>query len=145
MNALHRPEWAAMILRTVLGLVMVAHSLYLKLVVFTLPGTAQFFESIGLPGPLAYLVFTVEALAGLALILGYQTRLAALVLIPVLLGATWAHLGNGWLFTNSGGGWEYPLVLVALAVVQVMLGSGALALDNLRPGRAVVSGAYTSG
>ncbi len=130
MNALHRPEWAALVLRTVLGLVMVAHSLYLKLVVFTLPGTAQFFESIGLPGPLAYLVFAVEAVAGLALILGYQTRFAALLLIPVLLGATWAHLGNGWLFTNSGGGWEYPLVLVGLSVAQVTLGSGAFALDN---------------
>lgn len=145
MNALHRPEWAALVLRTVLGLVMVAHSLYLKLVVFTLPGTAQFFESIGLPGPLAYLVFVLEALTGLALILGFQTRLAALVLIPVLLGATWAHLGNGWLFTNAGGGWEYPLVLVALSFVQVFLGSGALALDNLHPHGAEASSAYARG
>lgn len=144
MNEFHRPEWAAAVLRLVLGTVMIAHSLYLKLVVFTLPGTAQFFESIGLPGPLAYLVFGLEALAGVALVLGYQTRLAAMAVIPVLLGATWAHLGNGWLFTNNGGGWEYPLVLVALAAGQVFLGSGALALDNLRPGRLPAMGACTN-
>lgn len=132
MLELQRPEWAALLLRIVLGVVMVAHSLYLKLVVFTLPGTAQFFESIGLPGVLAYLVFTVEALAGVALVLGVKTRLAALALIPVLLGATWAHIGNGWLFTNTGGGWEYPLVLTAMAIGQVMLGGGDYALDNLK-------------
>ena len=120
------------LLRIALGVVFIAHSLYLKLVVFTLPGTAAFFESIGLPGFAAYAVFLAEAIGGIALVLGVQTRLAAAVLLPVALGATWAHLGAGWLFTNEGGGWEYPLFLAVATGAQLLLGSGALALDGLR-------------
>lgn len=115
---------AATLSRLTLGTVMLAHSFYLKLVVFTLAGTANFFSSIGLPEFLAYLVFCVEALCGVALILGYKTQWAALALIPILLGATWAHWGSGWLFTNHGGGWEYPLVLLIMTGVQILLGNG---------------------
>lgn len=121
-------EWGALILRTALGVVYVAHSLYLKLWVFGLEGTAQFFQSIGLPGALAYAVFTVEAVGGVALILGFQTRWVAAALIPVALGATWAHLGAGWLFSSPGGGWEYPLFLAIATLVQVLLGDGAYAM-----------------
>lgn len=127
MNANTSNNYGAMLLRISIGIVFVAHSAYLKLVVFTLPGTAQFFASIGLPGPLAYIVFTVEVIAGVALILGVYTRYAAIALIPIALGATWAHLGAGWLFSNEGGGWEYPLFLSIALAVQVLLGSGAYA------------------
>ena len=120
--------YGATLLRLALGTMFLAHSLWLKLVVFTLPGTAAFFESIGLPGLLAYAVFLAEAIGGAMLILGIQARLAALALVPVLVGATWAHAANGWLFTNAGGGWEYPAMLTVLAVVQALLGDGALAL-----------------
>jgi len=123
-----QPALGAFILRITLGLVLIAHSVYLKAMVFTLPGTAQFFESIGLMGWMAYAVFAVEAIGGIALVLGVYTRLVSLAVIPVLLGATWAHLGAGWLFTNTGGGYEYPLVLTLLAVVQFFLGSGRYAL-----------------
>jgi len=116
------------LLRVSLGAIYLAHSVYLKLVVFTLPGTAQFFESIGLPGPLAYLVFAAEAAGGVALLLGVQTRWAALALVPVAVGAAWAHLGAGWLFTNPGGGWEYPLFLAVATLAQSFLGDGAFAL-----------------
>ena len=127
-----QPELGAFILRITLGMVLIAHSVYLKAMVFTLPGTAQFFESIGLAGWMAYAVFAVEAIGGVALVLGAYTRLVSLALIPVLLGATWAHLGAGWLFTNTGGGYEYPLVLTVMAVVQLFLGAGryALVLDE---------------
>jgi putative oxidoreductase len=120
--------YGALLLRISLGVIYVAHSLYLKLFVFSLPGTAQFFESIGLPGPVAYLVFAVEAVGGIALIVGYRARWVALALVPVALGATWAHLGAGWLFTNPGGGWEYPLFLAVATFVQFLLGDGARAL-----------------
>ncbi len=128
MNERLYEKLGALVLRVSLGAIYIAHSLYLKLVVFTLPGTAQFFESIGLPGPLAYLVFTVEAVGGAALIVGFHTRWVSLALVPVALGATWAHLGAGWLFTNQGGGWEYPLFLAITTLVQSLLGDGALAL-----------------
>ena len=128
MNNILKPETGAFILRIALGAVLVAHSVYLKLIVFGLPGTAEFFSTIGLPGALAYIVFLVETIAGVALILGVQTRLFAAMVIPVLLGATWAHWPSGWLFTNTGGGWEYPLFLTVMAVVQLSLGDGKYAL-----------------
>lgn len=122
-------QLAALILRLSLGIIMLAHSLYLKLMVFTLPGTANYFANIGLPETLAYIVFAIETLAGAALIFGYQIRIAALSLIPVLLGATWAHINNGWLFTNTGGGWEYPLLLTIIAIV-LLLNSSSLKQEH---------------
>ncbi len=119
---------ATFALRVALGTVFIAHSLYLKLFVFTLPGTAAFFESIGLPGWLAYIVFTAEAGGGILLVLGVQARWVALALVPILAGATWAHWGNGWMFGFPNGGWEYPLYLTLLAIAQFMLGDGAYAL-----------------
>jgi len=138
--------WGATLLRVALGLMFLAHSIILKLGVFTLAGTAGYFESLGLPAFTAYLVFAAEAVGGLALILGVQTRWVALALIPVLAGALWVHSGNGWVFSNEGGGWEYPLFLVVLAAVQALIGDGALALSRtidprrLFGGRTVAAG-----
>jgi putative oxidoreductase len=122
--------YAALVLRVALGVMFLAHSLYLKVFVFTVPGTVGFFESLGLPAFFAYLTILAETGGGIALILGFQTRLVALALIPVLLGATWVHSGNGWLFTAQGGGWEYPLFLAVAAVVQALLGGGAYAVKG---------------
>jgi putative oxidoreductase len=121
------------LLRVSLGAMFLAHSLILKLLVFGLPGTAAFFGSIGLPPWLAYVVFVAEAVGGAMLLLGVQARWAALALAPVLAGATWAHAGNGWVFTAAGGGWEYPLLLTVLALAQALLGDSALALSRSRP------------
>jgi putative oxidoreductase len=119
------------LLRISLGLMFIAHSVVLKYFTFTLAGTAQYFQSIGLPGPLAYVVFTLEAVGGVLLVLGIRTRWVALALVPVLLGAAWAHSGNGWVFSGPNGGWEYPLFLiiisgvVALQAEPITLGSAA--------------------
>jgi len=124
------PELGAFILRVSLGVILLAHSVYLKLMIFTLPGTAQFFASIGLPGFLAYVVFTIEAVAGIALVFGIRTRIFSALVIPVLLGATWAHSSSGWLFSNEGGGWEYPLMLSIMALAQLCLGSGKFSMST---------------
>ena len=121
---------AAFLLRVTLGIMFLAHSLILKLFVFTLPGTAQFFESIGMSGWLAYVVFPAEVVAGVLLVLGIQTRWVALATVPILAGATWAHSGNGWMFGYENGGWEYPAYLTLLAFVQSLLGDGAFALNR---------------
>jgi len=118
------------LLRVTLGVAAIAHAL-LKLFVFTLPGTVAFFESLGLPGFMAYLTLLAELAGGAALIAGYQTRLATLALIPVLLGAAWAHSGNGWVFSNAGGGWEYPVFWALALAAQALLGSGAYAVDDM--------------
>lgn len=127
-----RIDLAALLLRSALGVMFVAHAL-LKYIVFTPAGTVQFFQSIGLPGPLAYLTIAAELVGGLMLILGFYTRIVAFALLPILLGAAWAHSGNGWLFTSPNGGWEYPVFLAVTAAVVGLLGSGRLALGSRTP------------
>ena len=134
--------YAALLLRVSLGVMFLAHSLYLKVFVFTVPGTVGFFESLGLPAFTAYLTIAAEIIGGTALILGVQTRLVAVALLPVLLGATWVHAGNGWVFSAEGGGWEYPVFLAVAAVVQALLGPGAhaLKLPYLSEGKVAAAG-----
>jgi len=119
--------YAALLLRVSLGVALLAHGL-LKVFVFTVPGTVQFFESVGYPGFFAYLVILAELGGGAALILGAFVRPVAIALIPVLIGATLQHAGNGWLFTAQGGGWEFPAFWTAMLGVQALLGAGTLAL-----------------
>lgn len=119
------------LLRVSLGLMFVAHSVILKYFTFTLAGTAQYFASIGLPGSLAYVVFAVEAIAGVLLVLGIQTRWSAVATIPVLIGALWAHSGNGWVFSAPNGGWEYPLFLIVLAAVVALQAVPGTARENV--------------
>jgi putative oxidoreductase len=126
---------AALVLRLALGVVFVSHGL-LKVFVFTLPGTVQFFASVGFPGWLAYATVAAEVGGGVLLVLGIGSRWVALALVPVLLGALQVHWGNGWLFSAAGGGWEYPAFLAIAAVVQAMLGDGAYALRIPLPLRA---------
>ena len=125
--------YAALALRVSLGVMYIAHSLVLKHFTFTLPGTAQFFESLGLPGVLAYLTFWAELIGGVLLLAGIGTRFVALALIPVLVGATWVHAGNGWVFSAANGGWEYPVFLIVVSVVQALLGDGRYALGSRIP------------
>ncbi|HVK32852.1 MAG TPA: DoxX family protein [Burkholderiaceae bacterium] len=131
-------ELGATLLRVALGSMWIAHAL-LKLLVYTLPGTAQFFDSVGYPGALAYPVFAAELLGGIALVAGVYARQVALLLLPVMLAAARVHLPNGWVFTAPGGGWEYPLFLAVALVAQWLLGDGAFALRRgtwLAPGSA---------
>jgi len=116
-------DMAALILRTSLGVMFIAHGL-LKVMVFTLPGTVQFFDAMGFPGWMAYVVTFAEIAGGIALVAGIYTRQIAVALVPVLIGALYVHSGNGWVFTSENGGWEYPLFLVGATVVQALLGPG---------------------
>ena len=127
MNSQTSADFAAFALRVSTGILFIAHGL-MKVLVFTIPGTVGYFESLGLPGFLAYLTILAELAGGAALILGIGTRVVSLALIPVLLGATWAHSGNGWSFSGEGGGWEYPLFWTVAQVVVALLGSGAYAM-----------------
>ncbi len=120
-------DHAAAALRISTGVLFLAHG-WMKVSAFTIPGTVAFFESLGLPGFLAYLTILAELVGGLALVLGVGTRIVSIALIPVLLGATWAHSGFGWSFSNQGGGWEYPLFWAVVQGVVAALGRGSFAL-----------------
>lgn len=123
-------NYGAFLLRVSLGVILLAHGL-LKVFVFTLPGTVGFFAGLGLPPIAAYLTVFGEVAGGAALIPGIYPRLAALLSVPILLGASVAHLSNGWLFSNQGGGWEFPVLLVVLAVAVFLQGAGKFAIKGL--------------
>ncbi len=131
-------DYGATLLRASLGTMWIAHAL-LKLFVFTLAGTAQYFASVGYPPFLAYPVFCTELLGGTALILGIYSRQASLVLVPIMAAATLVHVPNGWVFTSQGGGWEYPVFLIVASLALWLIGDGAFALR--RSNRFVPGGA----
>jgi putative oxidoreductase len=129
--------YAAAVLRVAVGILFLAHA-GLKLFVFTPAGTAQFFGSLGLPGPLAYLVILAEVIGGVALMAGVYSRLVALALTPVLLGAILTvHGPAGFFFTNPNGGWEFLALWIVGLIAVALLGDGAYAVrpssDAARP------------
>ena len=92
--------WAALILRVALGVLFLAHGL-LKLLVFKPAGAYGYFQSLGLPGSVAYLTTAAELLGGAALIVGFVPRYVALLLIPLILGTiVMVHGKNGWMFST---------------------------------------------
>ena len=122
------PTYAALLLRVSSGILFVAHGL-LKLVVFTPAGTADYFKSLGLPGPLAYPIIALEIIGGLALIAGFWTsRVSAVFVVELIAVAIFGHAGNGWVFANTGGGWEYPVFWAVAMAALALLGDGAYAL-----------------
>jgi steroid delta-isomerase-like uncharacterized protein len=133
--------YAALLLRLTLGVVFIAHALF-KVLVLTLPSTAAFFADQGFPGWTAYVVFLAELLGGVALVAGLYTRIVAIALLPVLLGAFTVHWPNGWYFGAPHGGWEYIAVLLAALLVQAGLGDGPYSFIALsgRSARQIVGG-----
>lgn len=119
--------YGALLLRLTLGVVFIAHGLF-KVLVLTLPNTAAFFVEHGFPAWTIYPVFVAEVVGGAALVAGFYTRVIALALLPVLLGAFTVHWPNGWYFGAPHGGWEYIAVLGAALLVQAGLGDGRFAL-----------------
>ena len=115
--------WGLSLLRIHFGVILLAHG-WLKISVFTIAGTVGYFASLGLPSIVAYLTIFGEIAAGVALIAGIQTRLASILSVPILLGATFVHLGNGWLFSAEGGGWEFPASPTVIAIAIALMGSG---------------------
>ena len=126
-------------MRTVLGIVILPHGAQKLLGWFGGPGlaaTLEFFtDSMGIPSPLALLIVLVESLGALALIAGIGSRLAAAGIGAVMIGAVvLVHLPYGffmnWLGQQAGEGFEYHLLALALALVIVVRGGGALSLDR---------------
>jgi putative oxidoreductase len=124
--------YAALLLRVSMGLLFLAHGGLLKLGTFGLSGTMGFFGSLGYPPMFGAIVTLAEILGGIALVAGIWVRWVSLLFLPIMLGATLQHAGNGWLFTAQGGGWEFPAFWTVLLLVQAGLGAGAFAMDPAR-------------
>ena len=127
MNNTQMTPYAATLLRVSLGILALAHGL-LKILVFTPAGTVGFFASLGLPAFVAYATIGIEVIGGIALIAGVLTRYVSIAMIPILLGAAVVHSSAGWVFSNEGGGWEFPAFWAVSLAVQALLGDGAFAL-----------------
>jgi putative oxidoreductase len=123
-------DLAATLLRVTSGIWFLLHA-GLKIFVFTPAGTAGFFDSIGLPGFLAYVVILAELIGGLALIAGFKTREVALGLSVILLGSIYTpHFAAGFFFSNPNGGWEFPAFWALTLWALALLGNGAYAVGK---------------
>ncbi len=134
------PSWAITVVRVVLGVVFFAHGAQKVLGWFGghgLKGTTGYFVSTGLPLSVAYAVCFFEFLGGLGLVFGLLTRLSALAVIVVMVGAIakvhWRHgfFLNWELAAGKGHGFEANLAYIAMAVACLIAGGGALSLDSL--------------
>ena len=127
---------ALLILRMVLGLTLAAHGLNKFFGGGRIPGTARWFESIGMkPGKFhATVAACTETAAGLGLAAGLLTPIPAAGFVSLMLVAAWTvHRANGFFIVKEG--WEYNLVLAVSAVVVATVGAGRLSLDWLIFGR----------
>ena len=123
-------DFGLLFLRVVLGLTMAAHGYNKFFGGGRIPGTAGWFESIGMkPGPFhARVAATTEMTAGLGLAVGLLTPVPAAGFVALMLVAAWTvHRHNGFFIVKEG--WEYNLVLAAAAVAVAATGAGKLSLD----------------
>lgn len=126
------------VLRVVLGVVFFAHGAQKMLGWFGgfgFHGTMGFFTHIGLPAPVVFLIICTEFFGGLGLIVGLLTRIPALGIGVEMIGAIFmVHLPNGffmnWMGTQKGEGFEYHLLVVAIAAALLLRGAGAFSLDR---------------
>jgi putative oxidoreductase len=135
-------DWAGFILRLVLALVIFPHGAQKVLGWFGgygYAGTMQFFtKQVGLPTPVAFLAIMAEFAGPIALVVGFGTRLAALLIAAVMFGAIFkVHRGIGF-FMNWGGkhqagqeGYEFHLLVIAICAALLVTGGGAFSIDGL--------------
>ncbi len=121
--------YGVFVLRAALGVMWIAHAL-MKYIMFTVAGFGGFLAKVGFPSELAGPVILVELVGGILILAGVYARHVALLLIPVMAAASSVHLANGWVFSNAGGGWEYPAFLIVASFALWLLGDGAFALRS---------------
>jgi putative oxidoreductase len=136
-----------MALRLCLGVVFFAHGAQFFLGWFGgygFTGTMAFFTQLGFPAPLAFLAITSQFFGGIALLLGLLTRLAALgIIVDMLVAIATIHLQFGffmnWTGQAKGEGFEFHLLVLAIAGALVVRGAGAWSIDRLLSSKLVAS------
>ncbi|MFJ6574010.1 DoxX family protein [Streptomyces sp. NPDC091292] len=131
---MNNTDMAGLLLRLVLGGTMIAHGWNHAFGGGRLPGTARWFESIGIrPGRLHALLATVTELgAGLLLVAGLLNAPAAGAVIGTMTVALVAnHLRNGFFIFRPGEGCEYVLMIIVVSSALAALGPGRLSVDHL--------------
>ena len=132
--------WGIAIVRVVLGVIFFAHGAQKVLGWYGgrgLKATTGYFTSLGMPLLIAYLVCFFEFLGGIGLIFGLLTRLSALGIIIVMIGAIAKVHGVNGLFLNwqlapgKGHGYEANLAFIAMGLACLIHGGGSLSIDGL--------------
>jgi putative oxidoreductase len=129
-DAVMSQDVGLLILRLVLGVTLAAHGYNKFFGGGRIPGTARWFDSIGMkPGTFhATVAASTEMAAGLGLAAGLLTPVPAAGFVSLMLVAAWTvHRANGFFIVKEG--WEYNLVLAVSAVAVATLGAGRLSLD----------------
>ncbi|MCC5575219.1 DoxX family protein [Microtetraspora sp. AC03309] len=127
-------DLAATVLRVALGTTMIAHGWNHAFGGGRLPGTARWFESIGIrPGRLHALLATLTELgAGALLLIGLLNALAAAMVVGTMTVALIAnHIKNGYFIFRPGEGYEYVLLIILAACGLAALGPGRWSVDHL--------------
>jgi putative oxidoreductase len=129
-----RPAWGMVPLRLVVGIVFIAHS-WLKYSAFGIEGTTKFMGGLGVPMPAvaAVSIIALEAIGGLALILGGATRVFAPLLAMDMLGAIFFAKRHAGLIGQNG--WELEITLCAACVTLALVGAGGASIDAAVRGR----------
>lgn len=129
---------ALTLLRLVLGVVFFAHGaqkVFGWFGGFGFQGTMGAMTHLGMPAALVLLIMTTELLGGLGLIFGFLTRIPALGIIGLMIGAIFiVHLPNGffmnWYGNQKGEGFEYHLLVIAMAATLLLRGAGRFSVDR---------------
>lgn len=125
-------EIGTFILRVVLGITFFVHGL--TKFQSGLGGLAGWFQSMGIPGFMAYAIGTIELVGGIALILGLGTRIISALLIAIMVVATLkVKLAAGFLGNGQGAGYELEVALMVMALHLALNGSSLLSLDSKLP------------
>jgi putative oxidoreductase len=136
-------DFAVFVARIVLGFIMLPHGLQKLLGMFGgsgFTGTVDFFVGSGIPYFVAVLIILGESLGAIGLILGFLSRLCALGIAIIMLGAIFmVHLPNGffmnWFGSSAGEGYEYHILAVGLALVVLIKGGGMWSVDGAISGQ----------
>ena len=126
--------------RIILGCVMLPHGaqkLFGWFGGFGFTNTMTYFtQTAGLPWIIAFLIIMGESLGSLGLIVGFFTRLSALGLICIMVGAIiTVHIPNGffmnWFGKQAGEGFEYHLLVIGMSIPLLISGGGKYSVDLL--------------
>ncbi len=132
-------DFTLTLVRLVMGIVFFSHGAQKMLGWFGgygFHGTMGFFtQQLGIPAPLAFLAICAEFFGGLGLIVGLLSRIAAFgIMVNMLVAIVTVHRFNGffmnWTGQQKGEGFEYHLLALAVGLVVLIKGAGALSIDR---------------
>lgn len=126
---MNKNEFGKVILRVILGFLFFMHGL--SKFQGGINNTVGFFDSIGIPGFMAYVVALIELIGGIALILGIGTRIVSMLFAVIMLGAiVTVKLPAGLLGNGQMAGYELDLALLAISIYLAVSNKSVFALDN---------------